>query len=212
MKKGILLLCVLSMFGCAQNNSKPPSGVPPQNTRISTPEAAWQNRQRVFDNMKEWAMEGRVGLQLRGQSWSFGMDWKQQAGGASVMDITNPLTGALMANIRETGSQVVLKAADGKSYRDTNAEKLLERQLRLKFPLNDMRYWARAVPTPDSPVEQVELDARGRPKLLQQKGWRVEYTAYKDNGPNALPTKMRLEKAAERVKAKVVTKRWQTRF
>ncbi|MEZ5450787.1 MAG: hypothetical protein R3E89_18065 [Thiolinea sp.] len=45
----------------------------------------------------------------------------------------NPLTGAVMANIQETGSQVVLIAADGKRYQDTNAEKLLERQLRLKF-------------------------------------------------------------------------------
>ncbi|MGB0845972.1 MAG: lipoprotein insertase outer membrane protein LolB [Thiolinea sp.] len=213
MKNGILLLCALSMFGCAQNNIKEPAGnTPVVNRSAATPEAHWQNRQRVFARMKEWGMDGRVGLQLRGQSWSFGMKWKQQAGGMSIMDITNPLTGAVMANIRETGSQVVLKAADGKQYKDTDAERLLERQLKLKFPLNDMRYWARAIPTPDSKIEAVKLDRFGRPMSLQQKGWVIKYLSYKGNQPTALPAKMSLEKAAERVKAKVVAKKWQTRF
>lgn len=211
MRNGVLLLCALSIVGCTQNNTKPGGNVPVA-TVASSPEAAWQNRQRVFAQMKEWSMKGRVGLQLRGQSWSFGMDWTEKAGGESVMDIINPLTGAVMANIRETGSQVVLKAADGKSYRDTDAERLLQRQLKLKFPLNDMRYWARGIPAPDKPVEAIKLDQRGRAVRLQQAGWVVDYTAYKDQSANALPTKMTLEKAAERAKAKVVTKQWQTRF
>lgn len=210
MKNGILLLCALSIVGCTQNNIQP-TGVP-KATVASSPEAAWQNRQRVFAGMKSWDMNGRVGLQLRGQSWSFGMKWAEKAGGESLMDIINPLTGAVMANIRETGSQVVLKAADGKSYRDTSAERLLERQLKLKFPLSDMRYWARGIPNPAKPVDGVKLDRSGRPQQLQQGGWVVDYTAYKDAGVNALPTKMRLEKAAERAKAKVVVKQWQTRF
>lgn len=211
MKNGILLFCALSIVGCTQNNTRPGSSTPVA-TVASSPEAAWQNRQRTFSRMKEWSMEGRVGLQLRGQSWSFGMNWTEKAGGESLMDIINPLTGAVMANIRETGSQVVLKAADGKSYRDTDAERLLERQLKLKFPLNDMRYWARGIPAPDKPVDAIKLDKSGRPLQLQQGGWVVDYTAYNDNSANALPSKMTLEKASERAKAKVVAKQWQTRF
>ncbi|MEZ5450786.1 MAG: lipoprotein insertase outer membrane protein LolB [Thiolinea sp.] len=75
-----------------------------------------------------------------------------------------------------------------------------------------MRYWARAVPTPDAPVESVQLDNYGRPTRLQQSGWVIDYSAYENKGPNALPTRMTLEKAAERAKAKVVAKKWQTRF
>ena len=211
MKNGVLLLCALSLFGCAQNNTKAPANTPSVSSSAS-PEAKWENRQRVFARMKEWALDGRVGLQLRGQSWSFGMKWKQKVGGLSVMDITNPLTGSVMANIRETGSQVVLKAADGKQYKDTDAERLLERNLKLKFPLNDLRYWARAIPAPGSEVEAIQLDRFGRPTAMQQKGWSIKYTSYKDNTPNALPAKMSLEKVAERAKAKVVVRKWQTRF
>ena len=105
-----------------------------------------------------------------------------------------------------------MKAADGKLYRDTDAERLLERQLKLKFPLKDMRYWARGVPAPDSKVEELKLDRLGRPLQLQQKGWLVKYLGYKGDQAQALPAKISLEKAAERLKAKVVAKKWQTRF
>lgn len=219
MKNGILLLCMLalSMVGCTTQTQQVPKSqavartAPAVVKKTPTPEAYWQNRQRVFARMKSWGMDGRVGLQFRGQSWSFGLKW-QQAGGTSVMDITNPLTGAIMANIRESGSSVVLKAADGKQYRDTDAERLLERQLRLKFPVSDMRYWARGLPAPDSKIEALKLDRFGRPLQLQQKGWLVKYLGYKGNQPQALPSKMSLDKAAERLKAKVVAKKWQTRF
>lgn len=212
MRNGILLLCALSIVGCTQNNMKPGAAEQPKATAGASPEAIWQNRQRVFAGMKEWSMDGRVGLQLRGQSWSFGLKWNEKTGRESLMDIVNPLTGAVMASIRETGSEVVLKAADGKSYRDTNAETLLERQLKLKFPLNDMRYWARGLPAPNKPVDAIKLDPRGRPLQLTQGGWVVDYTAYKDQSGNALPTKMSLEKASERAKAKVIAKEWTTRF
>ncbi len=209
MKNGILLLCLVTMFGCSTQKTLQPKTTAIK--KVPTPEAYWQNRQQVFARMKSWSMDGRVGLQLRGQSWSFGMNW-QQAGSASVMDITHPLTGAVMANIRETGTQVTLKAADGKQYRDTDAERLLERQLKLKFPINDMRYWARGIPAPDSAVEALQLDRLGRPLKLQQKGWQVTYLSYKSDQAKALPAKISLEKAAERLKAKVVAKQWQTRF
>ena len=212
MKKWILLLSVLSFWGCAQNNTNKTAAPTVSMSKPANPEAAWQSRQQTFARMKEWKMDGRVGLQLRGQSWSFGMDWTQNANGRSEMDITNPLTGAVLANIQETGSRVVLKAADGKTYQDTNAERLLERQLNLKFPLNDMRYWARAVPTPDAPVDDLKLDPYGRPLQFSQAGWLVTYNGYEDNRSTALPRKITLEKASERAKAKVVTKKWQTRF
>ena len=105
MRNGILLFCTLAMFGCSTQKATKPQPVarttvqaPAVVKKTFTPEEYWANRKRVFSRMKSWNMDGRVGLQFRGQSWSFGMKW-QQAGGASVMDITNPLTGAVMANI-----------------------------------------------------------------------------------------------------------------
>ena len=209
MKNGIVLLCALSLFGCATHNQN--MGSKPAATSAN-PQAAWAQRQQTFARMQQWRLQGRVGLQLRNDSWSFGLDWMQKANNQYQMAINNPLTGSLMATVLQNGQNVTLKAADGKVYQDTDAERLLARQLRLNFPLKNMRYWARGIPSPDSPVEAVKLDAYGRPTRLQQAGWVIDYPAYKGNDANALPDKIQLEKASEQVKAKVVAKQWQTKF
>ena len=162
--------------------------------------------------MQQWQLKGRVGLQLREQSWSFGLDWAQRNSRQYEMQIQNPLTGGLMATVLETGSQVTLKAADGKVYQDTDAERLLARQLKMNLPLKNLQYWARGLPSPNVAVDAVKLDAAGRPTRLQQAGWVVDYASYEGNGTQALPSKIQLEKASERVKAKLVAKEWKTRF
>lgn len=204
------VLAVLGMAGCSTNQSRPTETTVPQGSAIS-PEAAWAKRQTQVASMSQWRLQGRVGLQIRDQSWPFAIDWQQQ-GGMYAMQINNPLTGALMAAIDASNSGVTLRAADGKSYQDTDAERLLARQLKLNFPLNNLRYWARAIPSPDSSVSNLQLDAYGRPKHMEQAGWAIDYPSYRGNSFDAMPEKIQLEKAAERVKAKVVAKQWQTRY
>nr|HPQ95152.1 lipoprotein insertase outer membrane protein LolB [Thiolinea sp.] len=178
----------------------------------ATPEQQWVRRQQRLAAMRQWTLDGRVGLSIRQQSWSFGMSWVQQGNGEYRMDINNPLTGALMAHIQQQGSQVTLKAADGRLYQDTDAERLLQRQLKLRFPLKNMRYWVRAVPEPGKAVTSVRLDALGRPEQLVQDGWVITYSAYKGNDTFALPGRVQLERAAEQVKARVVAREWKTSF
>ncbi|WP_298612575.1 lipoprotein insertase outer membrane protein LolB [uncultured Thiothrix sp.] len=202
---------VLSLAGCA-NQPKPATPEAVVNPKAGGAEAAWQERQRVFAQMQQWQLKGRVGLQLREQSWSFGLDWAQRGNSQYEMQIKNPLTGGLMATVMETGSQVTLKASDGKSYQDTDAERLLAKQLKMNLPLKNLQYWARGIPSPTAPVDAVKLDAYGRPIHLQQAGWVIDYPSYDGSSAQALPSKVQLEKASEQLKAKLVAKEWKTRF
>lgn len=214
MKQAYLaLLCagMLSLVGCA-NQPKPANSGAVVNPKAGGAEAAWAERQRVFAQMQQWQLKGRVGLQLREQSWSFGLDWAQRGNQQYEMQIKNPLTGGLMATVVETGSQVTLKASDGKTYQDTDAERLLAKQLKMNLPLKNLQYWARGIPSPALAVDGVKLDAYGRPTRLQQAGWVIDYPSYDGSGADALPSKLQLEKASERIKAKVVAKEWKTRF
>jgi outer membrane lipoprotein LolB len=127
------------------------------------------------------------------------------------MNIKNPLTGSLMAYLKGTASDVTLQA-NGKTYRDADAERLLQSQMGVSLPLSGMKYWVRGIPSPDSPVEQVKLDNMGRPESLQQSGWLVEYTGWQGNGWNAMPDKINLSRAVENTKVKVIAKDWQTRY
>lgn len=202
---------VLSLVGCTSQPKPNTSGVA-INPKMGGAEAAWQERQRVFAQMQQWQLKGRVGLQLREQSWAFGLDWAQRGNSQYEMQIKNPLTGGLMATVMETGSQVTLKASDGKTYQDTDAERLLAKQLKMNLPLKNLQYWARGIPAPTAPVDAVKLDAMGRPTRLQQAGWVIDYASYEGNSAQALPSKIQLEKASDQLKAKVIAKEWKTRF
>ena len=206
----VICLSLLGIQGCStqpqiKNNEM-------AGAKAGNKEAAWSERQRIFTQMQQWQLKGRVGLQLRDQNWSFGLDWAQRNADQYEMAIKNPLTGGVMANIVETGSQVTLKASDGKVYQDTDAERLLAKQLKMQLPLKNLQYWARGIPAPSSSVESVKLDAYGRPTLLQQAGWVIEYPSYEGNSTSSLPSKVQLEKSSEQVKAKLVAKEWKTRF
>lgn len=210
MKQWILAvsLCVLALGGCAtQNKSVAPGAVaaPMDN------QAAWKQRQDKFAQMRSWRLQGKVGMQFRDQSASFNIAWLQQGNDQYEMNIKNPLTGSVMAYLKGTANEVTMQAA-GKTYRDADAERLLQGQMGVSLPLSGMKYWVRGVPSPDSPVEQVTLDNSGRPQVLQQSGWRVEYTGWQGEGWNALPSKVNLSRLAENTKVKVIAKEWQTRY
>lgn len=228
MRNGFLVLCASVLAaGCAQQSTSV-SAVDPilaAPAAVSTPAVAaattitagapkdmWAQRNEIFNRMSAWRMQGKVGLQVKQQSWSFSLSWLQQGNDQYEMNIKNPLTGSVMAYLRSSGNAVNLKAADGKEYQDTDAERLLKQRTGLSLPVNGLRYWARGIASPYSEVQALQLDNLGRPTTLQQEGWVVNYTGYQNNSPSALPTKMTLERAAEQMKVKVVTKDWKTRY
>ncbi len=208
-RTGLLILCsVLVAAGCT-SQSRPVVG----NMSVAqrSPEEAWQERQRLFADMKQWRLKGRLGLQLREEGWSFGINWLDRGNGRYDISIAHT-TGVLMAMVQSTGSRVSLRAADGKVYQDTSAERLLAKHLGLNFPLNHLRYWVRGIPVPGVRVDAIQLDAQGRPSILQQAGWSIKYPTYKGKGVTALPARIDLERAIEQVKARLAAREWQTKF
>ena len=212
MKKWTLaVLCVLSLAaGCATQTTAPSQS----GTKVAqptNPQEAWQQRQARLTNMSSWRLQGKVGLQFRDQSASFGISWLQQGKDQYEMNIKNPLTGSIMAYLQGTATDVTLQA-NGKTYRDANAERLLQGQMGVSLPVSGMKYWVRGIPSPDTPVDNVALDNLGRPQTLQQSGWVVEYLDWQGNDFLALPAKVSLSRAAENTKVKVVAHDWQTRY
>ncbi|MGI9334593.1 MAG: lipoprotein insertase outer membrane protein LolB, partial [Gammaproteobacteria bacterium] len=69
------------------------------------------------------------------------------------------------------------------------------------------RYWVLGAADPREGTQLEELDDRGRLKLLEQAGWRVDYLDYPDE-PEAdgLPTDIALSN--ERLRASLSVSRW----
>ena len=212
MKKWTLAaLCVLSLAAGCATQTKAPSQSGTNVAQPTNPQDAWQQRQARLTNMSSWRLQGKVGLQFRDQSASFGISWLQQGKDQYEMNIKNPRTGSIMAYLQGTATDGTLQA-NGKTYRDANAERLLQGQMGVSLPVSGMKYWVRGIPSPDTPVDNVALDNLGRPQTLQQSGWVVEYLDWQGNDFLALPAKVSLSRAAENTKVKVVAHDWQTRY
>ena len=225
MRNGFLVLCTsLFAVGCAQQSTSlatidpiaTPVSVPAvavaTTIKAGTPKEMWAQRNEIFNRMSTWRMQGKVGLQVKQQNWTFSLSWLQQGNSQYEMNIKNPLTGSVMAYLKSSGSVVNLKAADGKQYQDSDAERLLQQRTGFSLPVNGLRYWARGIASPEAEIQALQLDNLGRPTALQQDDWVLTYTGYQNNSPSALPTRMSLERASDQVRAKVVARDWQTRY
>ena len=210
----ILLFSTLLLGGCTsqQSSVKPMVKAKPQPIKIvSTKEALWQKRQQQFARMASWNMDGKVAMRYKTDNWSFGVNWAQTGKNNSVINIKNPFTGATVALLTQNNKKVTLKAADGKTYQDTNAERLLKRQANIELPLEGLVYWARGITAPQYPKSNVVLDAKGRPKQITQANWVIKYKRYKDNAYNSLPKKIILTRKKDAVYVNMVAKKWKTK-
>ena len=208
-----LLFSTLLLGGCTsqQRSLKPVVKAKPKPAKtVSTKEALWQKRQQQFARMASWNMDGKVAMRYKTDNWSFGVNWAQK-GKNSVINIKNPFTGATVALLTQNNKKVTLKASDGKTYQDTNAERLLKKQANIELPLEGLVYWARGTTAPQYPKGNVVLDAMGRPKQITQANWVIKYKRYKGNAYNSLPKKIILTRKKDAVYVNMVAKKWKTR-
>lgn len=205
---GLAAIHLLFITGCSQTNINSPSSVVPVKPPVSQ-EAAWQQRNEFLARKSTWQLKSKVSLRLDQENLIFGLDWAQSPANNYVVQISNPITGGLVSKLSRRNGVVSLLADNGRTYKDNDEERLLKTQTNLTIPLKGMQYWARGLTAPQYKLDQLLLDAAGRPRTLQQAGWKVIYPSYVNNGTNALPRKINLSRGAEKIFIRLVAKNWQ---
>lgn len=214
--KGALLLVsalFLILSGCTsqQTNIKPTVKNKSVTKKPSAKEVKWKQRQQQFAQMASWNMEGKVAMRYKVDNWNFGVNWAQKGNNNSIINIKNPFTGATVALLTQNNSKVTLTTSNGKTYQDTNAERLLKKHAKIELPLGGLVYWARGITAPQYPKGNILLDAMGRPKQITQANWLIKYRSYKGNAYNSLPKKIILTRKKDAVYVNMVAKKWKTR-
>ncbi len=199
-----------TMNGCTTINTNQ-SGVtkPPVVTPKNTKEGYWQQRQQLLGKDSTWNLNSKVALRYRAEHFTFGLNWAQKNAQQYVMLINNPVTGGVVAKLSRDKAGVSLLSDDGKTYRDTDEERLLKRQSGIELPLKGMQYWARGLTSPVYKTDKVVLDALGRPQSIYQAGWKIDYSRYASNKFNAMPGKVIITRSKDSVYLKMIAKRWQ---
>jgi len=199
-----------TMNGCTTINtnqsgaSKPPV-VLPKNTK----EGYWKQRQQLLGRDSTWNLNSKVALRYRAEHFTFGLNWAQKNAQQYVMLINNPVTGGVVAKLSRDRAGVSLLSDDGKTYRDTDEERLLKRQSGIELPLKGMQHWARGLTSPVYKTDKVVLDSFGRPQSIYQAGWKIDYSRYVSNKFNAMPRKVIITRSKDSVYLKMIAKRWQ---
>ena len=138
---------------------------------------------RPPDGPLEFQLTGRLAARYESESFTGNVTWSHAKQGDEML-ISTPM-GQGVARIVRDARGVVLRTAEPREYHAADAETLTQKVLGFRLPLAGLGDWVRARPTPGSPATTAYND-NGSLKMLEQRGWRIEYLEYEGERPRRL--------------------------
>ena len=103
--------------GSSQHPVTKPGVVKPPVTAASK-EQNWKMRLSYLAGKSSWNLQSKISLRVKDENLIFGLNWQQKPANYYVMQVSNPLTGALVAQLTRDASGVALLSDNGFMYRD----------------------------------------------------------------------------------------------
>ncbi|MCP1672950.1 outer membrane lipoprotein LolB [Natronocella acetinitrilica] len=196
----VLLLClaVALLAACA---ARPP-------ITDETPEALFQQRLAMLEELRGWEAQGRIGLRTQDDNVALSLDWFEQGEDNWRLNLRGPLASGSL-RLEGDGDGVTLRTSDGVRDSADAAQALLNRHTGYDFPVDILRDWLVGRPSRDHDAE-VELDEIGRPESIRQAGWQVDYSAYRGMDLLDMPTRMDVSGPGLRVR--IVISEWSLQY
>ncbi len=144
----------------------------------------WESRQQVLGNLSDWAFRGRVAIKAGDEGFNGKFNWTQ-SGQSFVATVGGPL-GIGTVRIEGAGRKVVLTDKDGVETVLDDPESELYYRYGWTIPVASLRYWALGIPAPAGEAV-TELDDAGRLVNLEQSGWTVQVSRYREYATQQMP-------------------------
>lgn len=145
--------------------------------------ACAQFEPRPPDGPLEFQLAGRLAARYSGESFTGNVTWSHARQGDEML-ISSPL-GQGVARIVRNAEGVILRTAEPREYRADDAETLTQKVLGFRLPLLGLGDWVRARPADGQPFN-IERSAQGQVRVLEQRGWRIEYLEYDGERPRLM--------------------------
>jgi outer membrane lipoprotein LolB len=187
------LLAVSFLSGCAVQKG------------IALPElSTWEQRQVVLGAIDDFEFNGRIAVRAGDEGFNAKLRWQQRANGFSAT-VGGPL-GIGTVRIEGAGQQVELTDKDGVKTVLRDVEPELYARYGWTIPVTSLRYWALGIPDPDAP-SQTRFDDAGMLQRLEQGGWNVTFSRYRESGGGqSMPSRLSANNAETDVR--LVIDRW----
>ena len=174
----------------------------------STTEPAVETaRLAVLDTVPAWSFQGRVAISKGRNGGNGRIDWQQQ-GGAYQVSLAAPVTRQSWQLSGGAGQMVRLDGLDGGPRSGVDAGQLLLQATGWQIPVEQLAAWVRGMPATDAQAAKRGYDAEGRPRVLQQGGWRIDYLDWypQDGERPSLPR--RIEAVNGDAKVRLIVDEW----
>jgi outer membrane lipoprotein LolB len=196
LKLAVVSAALLLVSGCATRES------------LQLPDLTeWDARTGVLADLENWEFSGRVGISTDADGFDGNLRWIQD-GDEYQLTVSGKL-GIGAIRIEGNGRSVVLTDKDGVQTRLQDAELELKSRYGWTIPIESLRYWAMGIPDPIAePIGQfvTTFNAEGQLHTLQQGGWQVTISRYKEGGGQSMPS--RLSAVNSDTKVRLVIDRW----
>lgn len=167
----------------------------------------WQQHQDRLLALTDWNIQGRVGLYTPDEAWPGDIHWKQ-TGHDYDMRIIAPLGAGSLHIYSVEGGVMLEHSSEPMAQFSPDPEAYIEQKFGWQLPVNSLRYWMTGVPSPQGEIKgAMDLDDKGRLNSLQQSGWHIQFSKYKNVSGYDLPAKVMLEH--KELSVKIVIRKWQ---
>lgn len=164
----------------------------PINTTTGTPSEA------SVIQMKEFNLQGKIGVKTPQQSGSAFFSWAQQQENFDIQ--LNGILGVGKTQISGQPGEVTLNSAKTGLIRAATPEELLYRATGWQAPITYLASWVQAQAVTSE--AKVQKDDQQRLSVLDEAGWNIQFSY---NGQEALPNRLILKQALEAGKENRIT-------
>ncbi len=194
----ILIYCLISILqSCASMSEQV----------LHTP-ADWQARLQQHNQINDWVIKARLGVQTETEGGSFDVFWQQAADAYDIRLIAPMGQGAVRINGDNGG--VTISLADGQTEYSHDAEALFASMTGLSLPVNGLQDWLRGMPIAGEAIHNISWNEQGQLYKFEQRGWRVEMNRYKNVAEYELPHAFYLEREDRpEMSVRLLIREWQ---
>lgn len=186
MRRGLCLLLMLVLAGCAG----PKSALLPDITD-------WETRRAVLGELETWEFQGRIAVSTGEDGFNGKLRYSRDRRSFEAI-VSGPL-GIGTVRLQGDDRSVTLTDNDGVRTELQDAELELRYRYGWTIPVASLRYWALGIPDPGRPAN-TEFNDDGQLAQLDQQGWSVAISRYRDGGGQQMPGRLTAENSDTRVR------------
>ncbi|MDP6098127.1 MAG: lipoprotein insertase outer membrane protein LolB [Gammaproteobacteria bacterium] len=164
----------------------------------------WSLHQRQLTTLDSWQLQGRVNVRYDNESHTPRIRWNQQNIGYQINLFGTFNAGSTVIVGRpglvtlEQGNEVLTAST---------AEVLILQQLGYELPVSNLSYWIKGLPSPEAERDLL-FNELNQLIQIEQDGWTVNFTDYRQYGSIALPRRVELTRPRNDIRLRFVGLNW----